>query len=732
MRIGPYEVLAELGRGGMGVVYSARSPEGTRVAIKVLRKNEAEVVVRFERERRLLGSLGEAEGFVPLLDAGTTPGGPYIVMPFVSGGTLRKKLEAGPLAADETAKLGRALAAALGAAHARGIVHRDMKPENVLFTADGRPLVADLGLAKHFDPGAPGASQSVSLSMKGTLRGTAGYMAREQMADAKSVGPAADVFSLGVILYECLAGEPPFVADSFFELLAKVSSGHFEPIGLRNRAVPPWLGGAIETALAPAAWDRFPDGYAFERALAGRDRVGPRHHLAWRWWLLAVSGALASAAGVLVLASRSWQGSSHAAGSPPGASPSECVERAEVALDRKELDLAIAECTSAIALDPRLAVAFFDRGSGRDARGARDAALADYERFLELAPADARASEVEARIGELRDAAADEADRTVIPAIQSLCETADGELRAKSYESALASYEDASRRLEKSAAHEEFKRQVGQVLHYNWACCLSRVGKKDDALKELTIAIGSGYKAWEAIESDDDLAAIRQEEGYRKAIDDGKAAEKAALAAEDEKKLPERVRTSIAGKPIFALDFDVETFDGKRIGNRDLEGKAVIVHFFNALSLTTEGHVMSRDLPEIAHLLELYDRYHAQGLEIVGIGHFAFGRGHDEQRVRDIVSQFVENHRLPWSIVPVSYDDRLWRLSGRERLTFALLDRSGKVRGKASALSSYEPLEEAVRLLLDTKAKVAAQPPRRAGGRLPGGRHRVTFPGPRR
>jgi serine/threonine protein kinase len=140
MRIGPYEIVSTLGQGGMGVVFGGRSPEGRPVAIKVLKKNEAEVVVRFERERRLLASLGEAEGFVPLLGTGASEHGPYLVMPLIPGGTLRRKLEAGPLGIEETVALGRRLSLALGAAHARGIVHRDLKPENVLFTEAGLPI----------------------------------------------------------------------------------------------------------------------------------------------------------------------------------------------------------------------------------------------------------------------------------------------------------------------------------------------------------------------------------------------------------------------------------------------------------------------------------------------------------------------------------------------------------------------------------------------------------------
>src|SRR5205823_1073109 len=116
-----------------------------------------------------------------------------LVMPFLRGGTLRDRLARGPLPVEETVALAIALATALGRAHEGGIVHRDLKPENVLFQEDdaatsrARPLVADLGLAKHFSSDAPGASRSVSLSRGGEMRGTVGYMAPEQMASAKEV-----------------------------------------------------------------------------------------------------------------------------------------------------------------------------------------------------------------------------------------------------------------------------------------------------------------------------------------------------------------------------------------------------------------------------------------------------------------------------------------------------------------------------------------------------------------
>jgi WD40 repeat protein len=280
--LGDYAIEGELGRGGMGVVYRGRSPQGRVVAVKLLLAAQSrESVDRFQRETRLLGSLGEAQGFVPLLDSGSSPQGPFLVMPFLPGGTLRDRLARGPLDVATVSSIALALARALGAAHAQGIVHRDLKPENVLFTEEGRegrPLLADLGLAKHF---ARDSALSISLSKTGELRGTVGYMAPEQMNDTKNVGPACDVFALGAIVYECLAGTPPFLADTPHATLALTAAGKFVPLRKHRPDVPARLAQTIERALAPDSTRRFSDGAAFANALqaaasapSGRPRPG--------------------------------------------------------------------------------------------------------------------------------------------------------------------------------------------------------------------------------------------------------------------------------------------------------------------------------------------------------------------------------------------------------------------------------------------------------------------------
>jgi formylglycine-generating enzyme required for sulfatase activity len=266
--IGHYQVVRELARGGMGAVFHARSPEGRDVALKIiLNPGARDAITRFERERRLLAQLGEAEGFVPILDAGDDRSGPFLVMPLVTGGTLRDRLENGPLPVEQAVVFMGKVARAVGKAHALGIVHRDLKPENILFTAEGEPLVADLGLAKHFRRDVDGGSQSIALSKTGEFKGTLGYMAPEQTGQARDVGPEADVFSLGAILYECVAGQAPFEGRSPSEVIAKVASGSIPDVRTLRADAPRWVSRVAVRALRREPKKRYPDATALARAL---------------------------------------------------------------------------------------------------------------------------------------------------------------------------------------------------------------------------------------------------------------------------------------------------------------------------------------------------------------------------------------------------------------------------------------------------------------------------------
>ncbi len=278
MRLGVYEITGEVGRGGMGVVFRARAPSGADVAVKILVRAGSRAATRFDRERRLLASLRSEDGFVPLLDAGQTDEGPFLVMPFLPGGTLRDRFRRGPLEVDEAVGLGIALGRAMGRAHAKGIVHRDLKPANILFDGDGHPMIADLGLAKHFSIAASGSVGQ--LSKTGELRGTFGYMPPEQIRDAKSVAPSADVYSIGAILYEGLTGVLPHDAESPVELAIAALSGKIRPVGDRRDDVPDWLEALIRQCLRSDPRKRPKNGAALAHALRGgessADESSPR------------------------------------------------------------------------------------------------------------------------------------------------------------------------------------------------------------------------------------------------------------------------------------------------------------------------------------------------------------------------------------------------------------------------------------------------------------------------
>src|SRR3954452_17852887 len=206
-----YDVEALLGRGGMGVVYKARHRRLNRlVAVKMLitgahaGPNER---ARFQREAEAVARLRHAN-IVQIYDVGDHEGCPYFTMELLEGGSLAQTLAGTPQPARQAAALLTTLAEAVQAAHRAGIVHRDLKPANILLTADGTLKVADFGLARPFE-GEP------SLTLSGARVGTPSYMAPEQArGQARAIGPAADVYSLGAILYETLTGRPPFRAET--------------------------------------------------------------------------------------------------------------------------------------------------------------------------------------------------------------------------------------------------------------------------------------------------------------------------------------------------------------------------------------------------------------------------------------------------------------------------------------------------------------------------------------
>ncbi|HVS35865.1 MAG TPA: serine/threonine-protein kinase [Gemmataceae bacterium] len=213
-----YEVLEELGRGGMGVVYKARQIGFNRVvALKMLLSGAhagPEERERFRIEAQAVARLQHAN-IVQVHDVGEHDGLPFFSMEFCRGGSLERKLNATPLPSAEAAALMEKLARAVQAAHDKGVIHRDLKPANVLMAEDGTPKVVDFGLAKQMD--------TEGRTHTGAVMGTPSYMAPEQAAGkAKTVGPATDIYALGAILYECLTGRPPFRAATALSTIGQV------------------------------------------------------------------------------------------------------------------------------------------------------------------------------------------------------------------------------------------------------------------------------------------------------------------------------------------------------------------------------------------------------------------------------------------------------------------------------------------------------------------------------
>jgi len=228
-----YEIVRELGRGGMGVVYLARQTALKRlVALKVIRAGttaDARERARFQAEAEAIGQLNHA-GIVQIHEVGTHQGQPFLALEYCPGGSLAQRLAARPLTPREAADLVRALAEAVQAAHAANVLHRDLKPSNVLLTDQGQPKVTDFGLAKKFDE--PGSTQT------GAVVGTPSYMPPEQALGRKDVGPAVDIHALGAILYACLTGRPPFRAATGIDTLWQVVHTEAVPVRQLQPEVP--------------------------------------------------------------------------------------------------------------------------------------------------------------------------------------------------------------------------------------------------------------------------------------------------------------------------------------------------------------------------------------------------------------------------------------------------------------------------------------------------------------
>lgn len=231
--LGHYVVLESLGEGGMGAVYKARDERlGRLVALKVMRPDwagDVERKRRFVREARTASALNHPN-IVVIYEIDSDVGFDYIAMEYVAGGTLAGLIASGPLPADRALRLTAQIADALAAAHAAGIVHRDLKPSNIMLPAGDRVKVVDFGLAKPVGPAAPTNETSDAVTVGGVILGTASYMSPEQ-ATGGAVDARSDLFSLGTVLYEMLAGRRPFGGDSCASTLAAILRDDPRPLG---------------------------------------------------------------------------------------------------------------------------------------------------------------------------------------------------------------------------------------------------------------------------------------------------------------------------------------------------------------------------------------------------------------------------------------------------------------------------------------------------------------------
>jgi serine/threonine protein kinase len=309
---GRYAVERELGAGGMATVYLAHDLKHNRkVALKVLRPELAAALghERFLREIEIAAGLGHPH-ILPLYDSGhagatteqgtegqSTEGADFLfyVMPYVEGESLRDRIRREKqLPLDDAMKLAREVADALSYAHSRGVIHRDIKPENVMLQS-GHAVVADFGIARAVD-----AAGGDRLTGTGVTLGTPTYMSPEQAAGETDVDGRSDLYALGCVLYEMLAGQPPFTGATAQSVISQHLTADPPPITQLRPAVPDEIAGVLQRALAKNRADRFNPVAQFADALGQRVRAGGAPASRQRRWLVpALVGTIVVAAGAV-------------------------------------------------------------------------------------------------------------------------------------------------------------------------------------------------------------------------------------------------------------------------------------------------------------------------------------------------------------------------------------------------------------------------------------------------
>jgi len=400
VQIGPYSVLGEVARGGHGVVYRAQDDAGQQVALKLLlahRAQNQQARQRFQAEVNALTRLRHPH-VVPILGAGEHEGCPWMALEYVEGESLEARLRRGPLSIHEAIRVAQQLALALSYVHGCGVVHRDLKPDNVLLRGD-QALLTDFGLVLDDQRDAS------RITASGAFQGTPGYWAPEQAeGETRAHGPATDVYGLGAVLYACLTGHPPVQARSLQEhLQADRFRSTPAPHTLRPE-VPAWLSELCMSCLAllPAARPATAEelGRALLLARGPLSAANERARGHGGWWV--GLGALTLIAG-LGLTWSLWPEDEPSAaelatqpedGPPP--SPSGERSRADQARERAEEAArkasegrhaeAIEELDEALELDPNDAVAYTDRGFSRFQLGRHAEAIEDCDRALQLDP----------------------------------------------------------------------------------------------------------------------------------------------------------------------------------------------------------------------------------------------------------------------------------------------------------------------------------------------------------